>query len=93
MKSRLLIVLIAAATLLSCTPGKNNTLAYFKNLPVTGSDCTAIAASNFAKSGNAAWYLRSAATIGSSFWFVDSYGGPNFYEATDWHGVLPCFCL
>ena len=32
MKSRLLIVLIAAATLLSCTPGKNNTLAYFKNL-------------------------------------------------------------
>ncbi|MBQ9577842.1 MAG: polysaccharide biosynthesis/export family protein [Muribaculaceae bacterium] len=32
MKSRLLIVLIAAATLLSCTSSKENTLAYFKNL-------------------------------------------------------------
>ena len=32
MKSRFLIVLIAAAMLLSCTSTKDNTLAYFKNL-------------------------------------------------------------
>lgn len=32
MKSRLLIMLIAAATLLSCTSTKDNTLAYFKDL-------------------------------------------------------------
>lgn len=32
MKSRFLIVLIAAASLLSCTSNKDNTLAYFKNL-------------------------------------------------------------
>jgi len=32
MKSRLLIVMIAAATLLSCTSPKENTLAYFKDL-------------------------------------------------------------
>ena len=33
MKSRLLIMLIAAATLLSCSTTKNNNLAYFKDLP------------------------------------------------------------
>ena len=32
MKSRLLIMMIAAATLLSCTSTKDNTLAYFKDL-------------------------------------------------------------
>ena len=32
MKSRLLIVLIAAATLLSCNTNKENTLAYFRDL-------------------------------------------------------------
>ena len=32
MKSRLLIMLIAAASLLSCTSSRNNTLAYFKDL-------------------------------------------------------------
>ena len=32
MKSRLLIVMIAAATLLSCNTSKDNTLAYFKDL-------------------------------------------------------------
>lgn len=32
MKSRLLILMIAAATLLSCTSTKDNTLSYFKNL-------------------------------------------------------------
>ena len=32
MKSRFLIVMIAAVTLLSCTSSKDNTLAYFKNL-------------------------------------------------------------
>ena len=32
MKSRLLIVMIAALTLLSCTSSKDNTLAYFKDL-------------------------------------------------------------
>ena len=35
MKSRLLIVLIAAATLLSCTSTKDNNLAYFKDLATT----------------------------------------------------------
>ena len=37
MKSRLLIMMIAAVTLLSCTPSKDNTLAYFKDLPVASS--------------------------------------------------------
>ena len=32
MKSRLLIVMIAAATLLSCNSTKDNGLAYFKDL-------------------------------------------------------------
>ena len=32
MKSRLLIMLMAAATLLSCTSTKDNTLAYFRDL-------------------------------------------------------------
>ena len=32
MKSRFLIVMIAAVTLLSCTSSKDNTLAYFHNL-------------------------------------------------------------
>ena len=34
MKSRLLIMMIAAATLLSCTSTKDNTLAYFRDLAV-----------------------------------------------------------
>ena len=34
MKSRLLIMMIAAATLLSCTSTKDNTLAYFKDLDI-----------------------------------------------------------
>ena len=37
MKSRLLIMLIAAATLFSCTPTKDNGLAYFKDLATTTS--------------------------------------------------------
>ena len=35
MKSRLLIMLMAAATLLSCTTTKDNNLAYFKDLAAT----------------------------------------------------------
>lgn len=35
MKSKLLIMMIAAATLLSCTSTKDNTLAYFKDLAIT----------------------------------------------------------
>ena len=37
MKSRLLIMMIAAATLLSCTSTKDNTLAYFKDLATASS--------------------------------------------------------
>ena len=37
MKSRLLIMLIAAASLLSCTSNKDNTLAYFKDLALAPS--------------------------------------------------------
>ncbi len=47
MKSRLLIVLIATATLLSCTSTKDNTLAYFKNLGDTTSGTLPNAQGNY----------------------------------------------
>lgn len=47
MKSRLLIMMIAAATLLSCTSTKDNTLAYFKDLAAAPNGALANAEGNY----------------------------------------------
>ena len=47
MKSRLLIMLIAAVTLLSCQSSKTNSLAYFKDLEASQSGTLANPQSNY----------------------------------------------